>query len=226
MARLPVYTVKFIFAESKALLSYRVTMRNNIRLAKENCELKQKLLDSGETALENERLRKLLHFKKKSEFTLIPARVIAKDAANWTKSLVVNQGETDGVEIGQLVIARAGVVGRIFEVSPRSSRVMLIIDPNLNIASIIEQSRQTGIVSGSLLGKCVIRYLSTDSDIKVGDRVLTLGLDGKYPKGIVIGEIVSWYKDSDGVSFSAVLRPEVDLSRLEEVLIVSAAAQR
>ena len=122
IARLPIYMVKFIFAETKALLSYHVTKRGNIRLTKENSELKQKLLDSSEATLENERLRKLLDFKKKTEFVLIPAGVIAKDAANWTKSLVVNQGRADGIEIGQLVIAPAGVVGRIFEVSKRDRK--------------------------------------------------------------------------------------------------------
>lgn len=201
-------------------MSYRGNLSENIRLKEENDALRQELIESRELILENERLNKLLIFKKKSEFSLISARVIDRDSANWTNGLLIDIGSSSGVKEGQIVITELGLVGKIFEVSKNISRVMLITDPNLNISGIIQRSRETGIISGSLLGKCVMRYLTVDSDIKTGDLVLTLGLSGKYPKGIIIGEIIGGHRDGSGVAYSAIIRPKVRLSAVEEVLVV------
>lgn len=223
LIKLPIYLVNVVISEARNLVFYRANSREATKFKKENDILTQKLIKFRELSLENERLNALLSFKKKSKFSLIPARVVARDSANWTKSLLINKGSSDDIKVSQLVITDLGLVGKIFEISKNTSRVMLITDPNLNIAAITQRSRETGIVSGSLLGKCVMRYLTADSDIKIGDILLTLGLGSGHPKGIIIGEIISWHSEGDGVSYSAIVRPKVRLPTLEEVLVVNRA---
>ncbi|MEK6715605.1 MAG: rod shape-determining protein MreC [Candidatus Omnitrophota bacterium] len=218
--KFPLYLANLLGAEIKALVSYRANLIENIRLKQENDALRQKLVSFKEIHEENARLSALLSFKKNSPFLLIAARVIAKDLANWTNSVLIDKGLGDGVRQGQLAVTNLGLVGRILEVSKSVSRVMLLTDPNCNIAGIVQRSRETGIVSGSLLGKATMRYLALDSDIAKGDIVLTLGLSENYPKGIIIGEVVSIIREENGISVSAIIKPKVSLSNLEEVLVI------
>lgn len=220
LLKFPVYIVNFISQEIKAFVFFHRNWAQNSNLLRENGILKQKLVSLDELSGENKRLKELLSFKKASELPLIAARVVARDSANWANSIIIDKGRKDGVREGKLVIANLGVVGKISETAGNFSRVMLITDPDLNIGGIIQRSRQTGIVSGSLLGKCVMRYFSADSDVEAGDVVLTLGLADKYPKGMVIGKVIGLNKEHDGVSFSAAVRPEIKLSNLEEVFVM------
>jgi len=218
--KFPIYAVNFIVNEVKALLSYRINYRKAAVLEKENESLKQGFIRARELDLENARLRKLLSFKQNTDLTTIAARVICRDASNWANSLIINKGLNDGIKDGKLVITELGLAGRVIDVSKNTSRVMLITDPNLNIAAFDQRSRETGVISGTLLGRCLMRYLASDSDIREGDLILTLGLDNDYEKGIVIGEVISVHKEEDGVSAQAIIRPKVKLSILEEVAVL------
>lgn len=218
--KFPVQLVNLLAAEIKALFSYRANLTQNLSLKKENNLLTQRLVKFNELIAENKRLSELIVFKKNSSFSLVAARVIARDTANWANSLLIDKGLSDGIKEGQLVITNLGLVGRISEVSASASRLMLATDPNFNIAGIIQRCRETGIVSGSLLGKCTMRYLAPDSDVIKGDLVLTLGLGESYPKGIIIGEVESVSREENGISSWAIIRPKVRLSNLEEVLVV------
>lgn len=220
LTKLPALTLDFVSREVKALVFFHVNSVENYLLRQENDFLKQKVIGLEETINENKRLTGLLSFKNNSELYLITARVIGRDSTNWANSILIDKGSNNGAALGKLVLTNLGLVGRISEVSEKISRVMLITDPELNISGFVQRSRETGIVSGSLLGKCVMRYLAADADIEKGDIILTLGLLDRYPKGIVIGEVVSRDTDYDGVSSSVVVRPKVKLSALEEVFVV------
>lgn len=210
----------FITSEFRALIFFHNNYTENTRLANDNRALRQKLLAIQEALSENKRLRELLSLKKSSVFSLLSARVVGRDSANWVNSIIIDKGIKDGVSIGRLVITNFGLAGRVSEAGGHFSRVTLITDPDLNISGVIQRSREAGIVSGSLLGKCVMRYLADDADVEIGDSVLTLGLANRYPKGIIIGEVISLHKDTDGLSLLAVIRPKVRLSTLEEVFVV------
>lgn len=218
--KFPIYFANFLSYEIKALISYRLNVAENIRLKKENDAFRQRLVKFKELSRENDRLSELLSFKRNSAFSLIAARVIARGLANWESSLVIDKGLADGIREGQLVVTNLGLVGRICDVSKSVSRIMLLTDPNFNIAGILERSRESGVVSGTLLGKCIMRYLAVDSKVLKGDIVLTLGLVENYPKGIIIGEVASFSAEENGVSASAIIKPKVRLSNLEEVLVV------
>lgn len=220
LTKLPAYAIDFITREVKALVFFHINYVENNLLRQENDFLKQKIIGLEETVSENKRISELLSFKKASEFSLIAARVIGRDSTNWANSILIDKGLNSGLSVGKLVVTNLGLVGRISEISKEISRVMLITDPELNVSGFVQRSRETGIVSGSLFGKCVMRYLTEESDIGQGDIILTLGLAGRYPKGIVIGEVISRHMDYDGVSSSVVIRPKVKLSTLEEVFVV------
>lgn len=220
LLKTPVYIAEFFGREINALVSYRVNYRKVAVLSRENAVLKKKLLDADEVVYENQRLKRLLTFSKENDFSLLSARVVGRDMANWSNTVVIDKGKDDGIRFGQLVVDSRGLVGKISDVSARASRVVLLTDPNLNIAGIVRRSRESGIVSGSLLGKCVMDYLSADADIERGDVVLTMGLGNKYPKGIVIGEIIDWHKQENGVGYTAIIRPRIKASILEEVMVV------
>ena len=97
---------------------------------------------------------------------------------------------------------------------------MLITDPNFGVSAVLQRSRQEGLVSGTLGNLLIMRYLSADTDIKVSDAVVTSGLSQIFPKGIIIGRVKEIGTAFSGLSRFAMIRPEVDSSTLEEVLVV------
>jgi rod shape-determining protein MreC len=124
------------------------------------------------------------------------------------------------------VIAPTGVVGRIIMPSARASKVQLMIDRNAAAGAIVERSRAQGVVVGTGGDRLRFEYVPGAADVQVGDRVVTSGIDGIYPKGFAIGQIESIQKGA-GVFSAIVIKPVVDFSSLEEVLVVltpSAAA--
>jgi rod shape-determining protein MreC len=118
------------------------------------------------------------------------------------------------------VLAPQGVVGQIADVSRAAARVVLVTDHNSGVDAIVQRSRARGIVQGGTDGSCYMNYLSRDADVVVGDRVLTSGLDGIFPKGVVIGEVSDVSRRHRGLLQTAAVRPSVALDRLEEVLVV------
>jgi rod shape-determining protein MreC len=125
------------------------------------------------------------------------------------------------VRRNQPVLAPDGLVGRVVEVTPTSARVQLLTDPVNAVGGLIQRTRVTGIVSGNLGAGTRIRYLPLMADVVVGDEVVTSGMGGVFPKGIPIGRITAVDRRSGALFQEATLQPSVDLSRLEEVLILT-----
>jgi rod shape-determining protein MreC len=113
-----------------------------------------------------------------------------------------------------------GLVGRVNEVTALTSKVTLINDPNISVSAMLQRSRQEGLVSGTLGNYLIMRYLPEDVDAKVGDIVVTSGLNELYPKGVLIGTVAEINKEFSGLSRYAIVRPAVTLSGVEELLII------
>jgi rod shape-determining protein MreC len=177
-----------------------------------------------ELELANERLRKLLQFREKMPTSMIAAEVIGQDPTSWFKSLTVNKGERDGVQKGMAVILPEGVVGQILKTAPHYSTVLLITDYNSAIDAIIQRTRAKSIVEGKEENRCELKYLLRTDEVLIGDVVVTSGLGGIFPKGLMVGEIRKVEKKSHGVFQYAELVPSVDLTKLEEVFIISVSA--
>jgi rod shape-determining protein MreC len=166
-------------------------------------------------------LKRLLQFREKISASAIAAEVIGQDPSSWFKSVTINKGEKDGVKKGMAVISPEGVIGQILKTSPSHSTVLLITDYNSAIDSIIQRTRAKAIVEGKAENRCQLKYLLRSEDVIVGDIVVTSGLGGNFPKGLMVGEIRKVDRKEHGIFQYAELVPSVDLTKLEEILIIS-----
>jgi rod shape-determining protein MreC len=182
--------------------------------------LTQQLARYKETEAENVRLNNLLNFKQQSAFKLVAARIIGRDSSNLSDTIIIDKGKKSGIEEGTVVIAEAGLVGRVFSCSGTISNVILITDPGSRISAVISRSRQSGVIYGISSRLCQLRYLPLDADLILGDEVMTSVLSDVYPKGILIGRVVKIIKEPRGLTISALIEPAVDMSRTEEVLCI------
>jgi len=194
----------------------------NKRLQHEAATLRRRLDQLAEQALETQRLQRLLAMRETPQPEFLTARVVGKDATNWFKTILLDRGSLEGVRRNQPVLAPDGLVGRVVEVTPTSARVQLLTDPVNAVGGLIQRTRVTGIVSGNLGAGARVRYLPLLADVVVGDVVVTSGMGGVFPKGIPVGRITSVERRSGALFQEATLQPTVDLSRLEEVLILKA----
>ncbi len=202
-----------------------VDLRNlrgeNTRLRQEVGTLTRRLEQLEEQALETQRLQRLLALRQVPQVESLTARVEGKDATNWFRTILVDRGSLDGVRRNQPVVAPDGLVGRVVEVTPASAKVQLLTDPVSAVGGLIQRTRVTGIISGNLGAGTRVRYLPLLADVAVGDLVVTSGMGGVFPKGIPIGRISAVERRSGALFQEAWLQPTVDLSRLEEVLILT-----
>lgn len=220
--KLPLSITNSISYHIKAILSYRTKARENKKLRKEIDLLTAQLTELKEALQENERLRGLLSFKQRIAPKSIPALVIGRDPSNWSSTLLINKGRRDGLEVNMPVISFKGVVGKTAEVGPTLTKVILITNPDFRIGAIIQRTREEGLIYGTVDKKvCVMKYLPRESKVRVGDLVVSSGLGGIYPKGLLIGKVTGISEDLSQLYKNAYIVPAVNLSQLEEVLVIA-----
>ncbi len=200
---------------------------NLIDVRKENKQLREsvKLLNSrlvavGEESSANERLQKLLQLKSSLHAPALATSVIGEDGSPWFKTVVVDRGSVDSLREGMPVIANDGVVGQLVKVAAGSSRVLLLTDHASGIAAIVQRSRARGVVKGTGGGRCSLEFALQEEDVKVGDTIVTSGIGGIFPKGLPIGEVTMVKKGEYGIFQTVEIRPRVNISKLEEVLVI------
>ncbi len=197
--------------------------RDNLMLKQKIAELQRESHQMKEIASAHERLQKLLQFREKIPPPVIAAEVIGGDPSSWFKSITLNKGERDGIRKGMAVIAPEGVVGQILKTAPYHSTVLLITDYNSAVDAIVQRTRAKAIVEGRGENRCQLKYLLRSEDVVVGDVAVTSGLGGSFPKGLTVGEIRKVEKKEHGIFQYAELIPSVDLTKLEEVLVIPEA---
>ena len=173
-----------------------------------------------EAAVATQRLEAILDFKQKSIPDMVAAQVIGRDATNWYRGIILNKGEQDGVHAEMGVVTPAGVVGRVVKATSSSSVVLLMTDPNNAIAALVQGTRDEGIVEGTRNGRARMKYIPLLSTVHPGDRVITSGLTGSFPRGLAIGVMTHIEKEEGDLCRSAELEPEVDMTKLDEVLVI------
>lgn len=198
-----------------------------VLVAKENDKLRKALgyADAEknqwrEMAIANYRLRKLLRFKKSTPNRVIAAEVIGRDPSSWFKSIIIDKGEADGIKKGLPVMVPEGIAGHITEVTSHYAKVLLIFDQNSAVDALIQRTRARGIVKGETTGKCHLKYVLQKHDIRVGDTVVSSGLDGVFPKGLRIGYVTEVVKRTTGIFQTVKVTPYFDFNKLEEVLVI------
>jgi len=208
------YYVMRDVANFKRIMYENAILRGNIT------NLENEILDLREARLENERLRKLLGFKESGKRRFIPAMVIGRDPMGAGNTIIIDKGKKDGVYKDMVVISGSGLVGRVRECGISIARVLLITDRDSVVGAIVQRSREEGAIAGRGLSNLLMKYLELSSDVKEGDKVITSGFSSIFEKGLLIGEIIAVTKDAGGLYLNAIVKPEVDMARLEEVLVI------
>jgi len=220
-AKLPLMALDAAGQEGRALLFFHRSYWNNKKLVRENGELKSALLGIEELRKENTRLRALLDLRQRLGYETIPASVIGRDFGVFRSYLVLDKGRAAGIKTYAPVMTSAGLVGKVLETGQFSCKVILLNDPDLAVPAKDARNGEQGLVSGSLDGKCKLRFLDVNSDVAEGDMIVTSGLNMTYPAGIPIGRVKLVGMESSGLSKFAVIEPVLNLSCLDEVLIVT-----
>jgi len=197
----------------------------NRLLQDEISSLKNNSVMIEELQLENERLREMLNFKERSYYyDLEGAKVIGRNPSNWFETILIDKGKYNDIEVDMAVVTDKGLVGRIIETGDRWSKVLLIIDPKSSVSAMIQRTRDNGIIKGQIeptnKGYCEMVYLPLDSNVLPGDLVISSGLGEIFPKGLVIGEVEEIEQQENELLKIAIIKPEVDFQRLEEVFII------
>src|SRR5262245_58247958 len=168
---------------------------------------------------------RLLGLRQQSQVPTVAAEIIGGGATPDFRTVTIDKGTSDGVGRDMAVIAPAGVVGRVVVPSLQAAKVQLLIDRNAAAGVIVERSRAQGVVVGSGDELLRMEYVSEAADIVEGDDVMTAGIDGIFPKGLLVGRVETVEKN--GPSFKRiVVRPAVDFHALEEVLVVLSPSPR
>jgi len=179
---------------------------------------RQKLLEAAAT---NRQLKELLDFRGSLSGTPVIASIIANSASNWFQSCVLDKGSSDGIRKGMGVVTPLGVVGQVVSVTARTAKVLLLTDPNSGIDVLVQRTRSRGIVSGSLETGTILKYVKRSEDIQEGDRLITSGTDGVFPKGMIVGTVIKVRKQHLGLFQFVEVLPAVQSARVEEVLVVA-----
>lgn len=195
----------------------------NLRLQAEISRLKEERNRLQEQLFRYKRLQKLFQFPQQNAFTVTPAEVVGLDASNWSEILYINKGTRQGVQKGMAVVTHEGIVGQIIQATPYFSKVMLITDARSAVDALVQRTRARGVVVGRGQRIVEMRYIPRGADIRRGDRIISSGMGGIFPKGIEVGVVQSIDEHASPIFHSVTILPSVDFSRLEEVLVITRA---
>jgi len=200
----------------RAMLTARA--RNQVLQANVR-RLSAELRSQREAERENHRLRLLLGMKETLVPRSIAASVVTSNVTGQSRMIVVDRGSRDGVQADQAVVTWGGAVGRVVATAGGHAKVRLLSDPSSGVAGVLQRSRAQGIVFGTADLDLELRYVPRFSDVAHGDRVVTSGLAGIFPRGFGVGRVTSIRQAADGTQ-TIELEPELNYAALEEVLVV------
>ena len=199
-----------------------------VHVRQENAHLRNELarVESDQARLkelevENQHLGELLELRDVLGAKAVAANVIGSDATGISRTLILSSGTDDGLAPGMAVLANQGVVGKIIAASPHASRVLLINDHNSALDGFDQRTRARGIVAGLVDDGVMLKYADRSQDIRAGDTIVTSGLDGIFPRGLLVGTIQSVHREGPGLFLGVRIAPAVDFRELEQVLILT-----
>ena len=198
--------------------------RENERLQAELDQARLRLQRLEARASEADQLAALLEFKQAhAEAPLIAAQVIAASPASNRRTVLIDRGEDDGLAPNMVVLTPEGVVGKVVEVYPAASQVLLITDHKSGVGVELAESGVKGVLKGGGSSLARLEYVPHEETVTVGARVVTSGQDGLFPKGLAVGEVISV---RPGEFFQEiVVQPAAPLARLDQVLVLAGPPQ-
>ena len=189
-------------------------------------DLEEQARQGQEALAENAQLRELLNLQeRRKDLEFESAKITARSTSNWESTLTISKGSAAGVEAGDCVITETGVlVGVVSETSLLSSTVATLIDTSIEVGGVVTRTYSAGILEGDfdLMNQGLLRlsYLPEGAGLVAGDEVLTSGLGGIYPAGLVVGRVQGVFNDAAGMSRYAIVDPSVELGGLIEVFVI------
>lgn len=218
-------------AVEKSYRDFREGLKTLEELERSNKELlveSKRLRAENETLhnleVENNRLRTALQYRQRSPFKLIPARIIARDSSTWWRTVTIDRGTEDGLQIDMPVLTESGLVGKTTAVAASVATVLLISDENCKVPAMVEGTREQGVLRGgrtstASMPEINLSFLSKFANLKPGQKVYTSGVGGVYPAAVLIGAIRE-FKPRE-LDSNATIVPSVDLTTLEDVFVVA-----
>lgn len=206
-----------------ALRDLQELRQTNQDLQRLNEELLLENVRLREFEAENRSLRDMLQFTQENPtYVTQPAAVIGRDPSPYQQYITINAGSREGIDVGMSVLTTgSALVGRVSEVGLGSSKVQLLIDSNSAVNVRIQSSRATGLAEGQFDGSLLLSFIPLDDPLNVGDLVLTSGLGGNLPRGLVVGQVTDVIKRDIDTHQSANLRPAADFNKLELLLVIT-----
>lgn len=205
----------------QSFATLRTAQSENDILKQRVQELEVELQQKGELSSENERLKSLLDLKEKSQYKVLTARIIGRDASKWFSSSIINRGSLDGVKLNMAVVTNGGLVGRVTAISPLTAQVDLITKEKAGLGGVIGElgnSNSLGVVMGTGKKELLeMNYVPGTVEVKIGEIVYTTGQDGIFPAGLKLGEIVNVESKGSTVPHQILIRPSANLSTMQEV---------
>ena len=198
--------------------------QENEELKQKNSELEQSLRELENIKTQNETLQEYLNLSEKyGEYTTVPGYVINKDISNYSKTIVINVGSDDGVQVDMTVIGDQGLVGHVISVTNNTAKVQTIIDTASSVSCTLSTTEDSIVCKGTLEEDATLRgmYIPTDANVVQGDSVETSGLGGIYPKGIHVGTVRSVENAQNITDRYAVIDTAVDFDKLDTVLVIT-----
>jgi rod shape-determining protein MreC len=200
-------------------VALRDVQAQNESLKRQLQTLQIQIQEERAEAQRTENFRALLDLRSRAGLETTAAEIIAASPSVDFRTMTIDKGSSDGLMPDMAVISPTGVVGRVILPSRRAAKVQMLIDQNAAAGALIERTRVQGVVVGQ--GQSLrMDYVPSTADVKEGDVVVTSGIDAIYPKGFVIGTVETVDRGS-GTYHHIVVRPAVDFSRIEEVLVVT-----
>lgn len=195
----------------------------NQDLKEKNSQLEQSLREIENIKTENETLKEYLGLTEKyGEYKTVPGYVIDKEISNYSKTIIINIGKNDGIEVNMTVIADEGLVGHVVSVTDNTAKVQTIVDTSSSISCLMSTNKDSIICKGTLSSNSELKamYIPTDANLVQGDSVDTSGLGGIYPKGIHVGSIKKIVSTKNITDRYALVETAVDFDKLNTVLVV------
>ena len=219
-----IYLKNKISGNEQELSDIETLKNENQQLKDENSSLQEQLRELEILKSENNTLKEYVNLKDKySSYTTVPAYVIQRSLSNYDKIIVINAGTDDGIDVNMPVISESGLVGHVISVTSDTAKVQTIIDTASNVSANISNVQDSVILKGTLNSTDILRatYIPADSTILQGDEVVTSGLGGIYPKGILIGNVKSVINTQNEADRYAEIEVSTDFSSLETVLVIT-----
>jgi rod shape-determining protein MreC len=203
-------------------IDLRHTRQQNHDLQEQIARLRLEQAAFAEDAMQGHRLQALLDFQQHYVSTTVAAQVVGTSGSELSRLVYIDKGAKDGLKPDQAVITPDGIVGKLRDVFPHTSQVLLINDQTSGAGVLLATTRIRAILRGSTTGQILINNLTPDARIKPGEQVLSSGGDQVYPRGLPVGTIESIAPDPDHQPYTLIrLRPAANLNQLEEVLIIT-----